>query len=119
LAFISAMVANERQKEIAIIRTLGANRSFILRLMVTESVTMSVLGSLAGIGIALVLLVAFQDLVAFSLKIPFAAPSPVTTLSAAAVTLLITLGICGIASIYPAIRIGNRQLYETIRKGES
>jgi putative ABC transport system permease protein len=119
LALVSAMVAQERRKEVAILKALGASRSFILRLMLTESVTLSFAGALAGIGIAGVILLAFQDFIAMSLKIPFTIPSPAAILAAAGSALVLSAGIGGIAALWPAFRISRSEPYETIRKGES
>jgi putative ABC transport system permease protein len=119
LALVSAMVAGERRKEVAILKALGATRSYILRLMLTESLTLSTAGALAGIGIAAVILLAFQDFIALSLKIPFIIPSPAAILAAAGSALVLSAGIGGIASLWPACRISRSQPYETIRKEES
>jgi putative ABC transport system permease protein len=117
LAFISAMVAHERQKEMAILRALGATRSFVLCLMLSESFSLSVIGALAGIGAAAVILVAFQDFVALSLRIPFTVPSLPSILTGAGTALVISIMIGGISSLYPAVRVSRSEPYETIRKG--
>jgi len=119
LALVSAMVAHERRKEVAILKALGATRLYIMRLMLAESLTLSVAGALAGIGIAGVVLLAFQDFIALSLKIPFAVPTPASILAAAGSALVLSAGIGGIAALWPAWRISRSQPYETIRKGES
>lgn len=118
LGTMSAMVAHERRREISIIRALGASRGFVMRLMLAESFSLAIAGSLAGIGIAMVILVGFQDLIAFTLKIPFIAPSPGALLTAIGSALLLSIGIGGLASIYPAVMISRTKPYETIRKGE-
>jgi hypothetical protein len=115
----SAMVASELRMEVAILKALGATRLYILRLMLTESLTLSIAGGLAGIGIAAVILLAFQDFIALNLKIPFIIPSPAAILAAAGSALMLSAGIGGIASLWPAYRISRSQPYETIRKGES
>jgi putative ABC transport system permease protein len=118
LGFISAMVANERRQEVAIFRALGAKRSFVMRLMLTESFSISIIGGLIGIGIAAGILIIFQDFIAITLKIPFNVPSLVTFVITAASALLLTIAIGGIASLYPAILINRSEPYESIRKGE-
>ncbi len=117
LAFISARVAQERRKEMAILRALGATRSFVMRLMLSESFSLSIIGALAGIGAAAVILLAFQDYVAVSLKIPFTMPSPLSILAGAGTALALSVIIGGISSLYPAIRASRSEPYETIRKG--
>ena len=119
LGFISAMVAHERRREVAILRALGAKKTYVMWLMLAESFSIAVIGGLAGIGAATVILVGFQDFIANSLKIPFIAPSLFTILGDGCSTLFLCMGIAGIASLYPAILIARSEPYETIRKGES
>jgi putative ABC transport system permease protein len=119
LAFVAAMVAHERRREIAILRALGATKSFVVRLMLAESFSIAVIGCFIGIGAASIILVLFQDFIAASLKIPFIIPSPQALLVAGVTALFLCSGIGGIASLYPAILINRSEPYETIRKGES
>ena len=119
LAFISAMVAHERRREIALLRALGATKTYVVRLMLAESFSIAVIGGLIGIGAAMVVIVFFQDFIATSLKIPFIIPAPVALLVDGGTALLLCAGIGGIASLYPAIRINRSDPYETIRKAES
>lgn len=118
LGLISVMVAHERRKEIAILRALGATKTFVMRLMLAESFSLAIVGGLLGISVALVILIGFQDFIAFSLKIPFIIPSPATLLVDGGSALLLCAGIGGISSLYPAILINRSDPYETIRKGE-
>jgi len=119
LAFISGMVAHERRREIAILRALGATRTYVVKLMLAESFSIAIIGGLIGIGAAMVVLVFFQDFIATSLKIPFIVPEPLALLVDGGTALLLCAGIGGIASLYPAIRINRSDPYETIRKAES
>jgi putative ABC transport system permease protein len=119
LAFISAMVAHERRREVAILRALGATKTYVVRLMLAESFSISIIGGLIGIGSAAVILVFFQDFIAVTFKIPFIIPSPMTIIYAGMTALLLSAGIGGISSLGPAILINRSEPYETIRKGES
>jgi putative ABC transport system permease protein len=119
LGSISAMVAHEKKKENAILQALGATKSFIVKLIMVESFSLASIGALTGIGIAALILIGFQDYIAFTLKIPFAIPSPLTILAYAGSALLLSVVIGGIASLYPAYLITRSEPYETMRKGES
>jgi putative ABC transport system permease protein len=119
LGFISAMVAHERRKEIAILRALGASKAFVMRLMLAESFSLAIIGGLIGIGIAAAILISFQDFIAVSLKIPLIMPSPAALLVDGGTALILCAGIGGISSFYPAMMINRSDPYETIRKGES
>jgi putative ABC transport system permease protein len=119
LAFISAMVAHERRREIALLRALGAAKTYVVRLMLAESFALAVIGGLIGIGAAAVILVFFQDYIATSLKIPFIIPAPLALLVDGGTAILFCAGIGGIASLYPATLINRSDPYETIREAES
>jgi putative ABC transport system permease protein len=118
LGFISAMVAHERRKEVAILRALGATKACVIKIMLAESFSLAITGGLAGIGTAAFFLVLFQDYIAFSLKIPFIIPSLQSLIFDGFTALLLCAGIGGISSLYPAILISRSEPYETIRKGE-
>jgi putative ABC transport system permease protein len=113
------MVAHERRREVAILRALGATKGYVIRLMLAESFFLSIAGGLVGIGTAALILILFQDFIAFSLKIPFIFPSFMAILYDGGTALLLSAGIGGVSSIYPAIQINRSDPYETIRKGES
>jgi len=117
LGFISAMVAHERRREVAILRALGATKAYVIGLMLAESFSLAIIGGLIGIGAAAVILVGFQDFIASALKIPLIVPSPLTILFNGGSTLFLAIGIGGIASLYPAVLIARSEPYETIRKG--
>jgi putative ABC transport system permease protein len=118
LGFLSAMVAHERRKEVAILRALGAKKAFVTELMLAESCSLAVIGGLVGTGAASVVLLLFQDLIGLSLKIPFIMPSPGAFLIAGGTSLLLCAGIGGASSLYPAILINRSDPYDTIRRGE-
>lgn len=118
LGLISAMVAHERRKEVAILRALGASSASVIRLVLAESFSLAIAGGLIGIASAGVFLILFQDYISLSLKIPFAIPPLLTMLRDGCTALLICAGIGGVSSVYPAILVNRSDPYEIIRKGE-
>jgi putative ABC transport system permease protein len=70
-----SMAANERRREMAVLRAVGAMPDFVFRLMLTEAGLLAAGGAIAGIAIAASALFIFKDLIASSLKIPFLFPS--------------------------------------------
>jgi len=118
LGFISAMVAHERRREVSLFRALGATKAYVMRLMLAESFSLAIIGSLIGMGAATVVITGFQDYIALTLTIPLISPSPLAILTNAGTTLILSIGIGGIASLYPAILIGRSDPYDLIRKGE-
>ncbi len=119
LGFISAMVAHERMKEISILRALGAKKAFVMQIMLAESFSLAITGGLIGIGAAMGILVFFQDFIAFTLKVPFAMPSPFSMMINGAGALLLSILVGGLSSLYPAVLINRSEPYAGIRRGES
>jgi putative ABC transport system permease protein len=119
LGLLSAMVAHERRREVAMMRALGATKGCVVKLMLAESFALSIIGSLMGIAAAMVILVGFQDFIASALEIPFIIPPLLTILAAGGSALLLSIVIGGLSSLYPAARIIRSEPYETIRRGES
>lgn len=116
LGFISAMVAHERMGEISILRAIGAKKAFVMQIMLAESFSLAIFGGLIGIAAATGILVFFQDFIAFSLKVPFSVPSPLSMIVNGGSALLLSVLIGGLSSLYPAILINRSEPYTTIRR---
>ena len=69
-----------------------------------------------GIGSSLVVLISFQDLIIYSLRIPFSIPSIPALLESGGIAMLVTILIGVIASVYPTIRLVQSEAYRTIRE---
>jgi putative ABC transport system permease protein len=119
LIFVSIMVAREMKQEVTFLGALGATKIFVVQLVLAETFSSSVIGTFAGIGAALIVLIGFQDVIAFSLEIPFSIPSLQEILYAIAITLTITLVISALASMYPTLRLLRSELYITTNTNES
>jgi putative ABC transport system permease protein len=119
LGTVSAMVAHERRREISLLRALGATKGFVVRLILAESFSLALIGAFLGITISAGFLILYQDFIKFTLEIPLITPTIQSLLIEAGSAILLTIGIAGIASLYPIYLITRREPYETIRKGES
>lgn len=58
------MLVNEKRADIAILQTMGASPAFILRVFLTQGLTIAVLGILAGVVLGIVLALNISDMVA-------------------------------------------------------
>ena len=92
---------NERRREMAILRAVGARPGTILTLLVLEAAVMSAVGALVGVVLLYVGLVIAQPLIdqAFGLWLPSAAP---TTREGAVLAVVVVAG--AIVSVLPALR---------------
>jgi putative ABC transport system permease protein len=113
------MVARERSREMAILQALGATKGYLMRLVLAESFSLSIIGGFSGMGAAAVILVGFEDYIASALRIPFVIPSPLSIIAAAGSALLLVIVTGGIASLYPAVLITRSDPFDTIRRGTS
>ena len=109
---------NERQKEFATLRALGAPKSKVISLVLTESTLMSLIGSLFGIGFGALVVTLFSDTIADLIDLPYLTPS--TAMVAMTVLLSFAAGIvtCPIASLQTVWRISSRDIYTSLREGE-
>jgi putative ABC transport system permease protein len=118
IALISSMVANERRREFAILRALGATKGFIFRLVFVEALLIAAIGGLAGVVISTIILFFTEPLIIGSLEIPFIWPSLGTMAVNATITVLVAIGIGASAAVIPAINSSKEEPYEAIRSGE-
>lgn len=118
IGVIFSMIVNERQREVGLLRAMGARKGSVFMLIMTEASTLSVLGGLCGIAAGGVLLYSFKNLIRASLNIPYLWPQPTQFLQIIAMCLLLAF-VTGIgAALYPAFRSSRMEPYEAIRKGE-
>jgi putative ABC transport system permease protein len=74
LFIIFSMIGNERKKEFAILRGMGASRKELSNIMIKESFYIVSMGSLTGAVIASITLLLFGNLIRSSLNLPFLLP---------------------------------------------
>jgi putative ABC transport system permease protein len=70
-----SMIANERKKEFAILRGMGASRRELSHIMLREAFYVSAAGSLTGAVLSSASLTLFGNLIRSSLDLPFLLPS--------------------------------------------
>ncbi len=118
MGFVFYMIVNERQRELGLLRSMGAKKRHVFRLIITEAVIISTLGGIAGLIGGSVLLLAFKDIILHYLKLPYLLP-PVTFLIELIFGAVLFSLITGLlSSLFPAIFASNMEPYEAIRKGE-
>jgi putative ABC transport system permease protein len=118
MGFVFYMIVNERQRELGLLRSMGAKKRDVFRLIITEAVIISTLGGIAGLICGSALLLAFKDVILHYLKLPYLLP-PVTFLIEiifGAVLFSLLTGL--LSSLFPAIVASRMEPYEAIRKGE-
>jgi putative ABC transport system permease protein len=107
IGLIFSMAANERRRELGVLRAMGATRGFVFRSLLTEAGLLAMGGGIAGIGVAVLVTVLFRRLIIVSLGIPFLLPSPSVLLAQVAGGLGLALGSVTLAALFPAYRISH------------
>lgn len=113
-----SMIVNERRRELGLLRAMGATKTRLFTLVVTESALLTGLGALSGILTASLIIFPFRDLIAGSLGLPYLYPPAGEIATLVVVSLVVTLVLGPLASLYPAIDASRTEPYLAIREGE-
>ncbi|MGE5894458.1 MAG: ABC transporter permease [bacterium] len=118
LGFAFSMIVNERQREIGLLRAMGAKKSHIFHLVIGESSLISALGGILGIIFGGVLIIGMKSFLLHSLKVPYLLPS-VFQIVVLVIIAFIFSQITGFLSAFlPAVIASRMEPYEAIRSGE-
>lgn len=118
LAVVFSTTANERKKEFATLRILGATRKKLSAILIGESFYISTAGGILGIALAAAFVFPYSLLISSSIGLPYVQPSPLWILVILAGSLLISVLIGPIASAHAALKISRVDTYLTFREGE-
>ena len=101
---VFSLMVNERRREIGLLRAIGANRNFIFRLFLTESVALGLGGGIIGVVFATVFVRLFRMYLMISAEVPLLI-SPLPSLLGFMLACLVVVLILSLpALIFPAMR---------------
>ncbi len=116
IALVFSMAANERRREMGVLRALGATRRFVFETLLIEAGLLAVAGALPGLAVAAFSVYLFRSLIVRSLGVPFLFP----TVSGLAALMLggVLLALAGVtlAAGLPAWRISRQDAAVTMRE---
>jgi len=117
IALIAAMVAHERQREIGLLRSMGAKRNVIFSLVMAESLFLAATGGIAGVVASVIIFAVLetQGVLNSMLQVSFIMPMVTDTVLMAGIALLAVILIGSIASLYPAYTGSRMNPYDAIR----
>jgi putative ABC transport system permease protein len=108
IGLVFSMAANERRKELGVLRALGATRWYVFQSLLAEATLLALFGGIAGVNLASLAIFLFRKLIMVSLDIPFLLPSPVTLLTQIGMGLLLALLSVNLAALIPAYKISQQ-----------
>lgn len=108
IGLVYLMAANERRRELGMLRALGATRGFIVRSLLTEATLLAFCGAAVGAFLAVLGIYLFRRLIVATLGVPFLLPSPALLLVQIAVGLLLATVSVMLAAMFPAVKISRQ-----------
>jgi putative ABC transport system permease protein len=117
IALIAAMVAHERQREIGLLKAMGAKRNIVFFLVIAESLVLSATGGIIGVGVSLCafFLMNALGILNSALQVSFRMPPLMEIGSMAGLALLVVIVIGSVASLWPAYQSSMMNPYDAIR----
>ncbi|HMB25071.1 MAG: ABC transporter permease [Chloroflexota bacterium] len=108
IGLVFSMAANERRKELGVLRALGATKRFVFQSLLAEASLLALFGGATGLVVASLAIYLFRKLIMVSLEIPFLLPSPISLLLQIGVGLLLALFSVNLAALLPAYKISRQ-----------
>lgn len=109
---------NERQKEFATLRALGASKSKVIAIVMTESFLMSLAGTVVGMLFGWLFLEVFSVSIAKAIGLPYLSPASGAFWGTVVMSAVAGLVTCPLATLPTAWRIGRKDIYTSLREGE-
>lgn len=108
MLIVFSMIINERKKEFAILRIAGLSQKKLSRLVISESLIISISGGIIGIFTVLLIGIPFKTLIQEKLSMPYLIPEFFKTFLLCLGTLAISIISGALASVYSAIKIAKQ-----------
>ena len=105
LAIVFTMNINERKKEFAVLRVLGASRVKLAGLVFREAALYGFLGSLLGAGMTVLITALFTPAIENMIGLPFLLPPVPVMLIAGALTVVLTIAAGAVTAASSAVKI--------------
>ena len=105
LAIVFTMIINERKKEFAVLRVLGASRAKLAGLVFCEAALYGFFGSLLGSGLTVLIAALFSPAIENAIGLPFLLPSALVMLIVGAATVALTVAASAVTAAVSAVKI--------------
>jgi putative ABC transport system permease protein len=118
IASLMSMIVNERKREFGLLRSFGATKLLVSRLVLSEAGIISILGSLLGLTVGGLVLVTSELYLSQAFGISFVQPTIFELVEFAIVSLVLGVAIGSGAATYPAYVASRMDPYQAITRGE-
>ena len=118
LLAVFASTMNERKREFAAYRIMGATRSTLVGIIIRESVMIGALGGAIGVALASLAIFPFSTLIGRQLELPYLQSGVWNVMLLIAVSFVFAVITGVIASIATAVKLSAPETYLTLREGE-
>ena len=105
IALIFSLAVNERRREIATMRAVGATRNYVFRILLTEAGMLALAGGGTGILLSSFLIFIFKDYLAGTLRMPFLFPSPLSLMILFLSGIALSVLTAWLAVLVPTLRL--------------
>ncbi|HSJ52388.1 MAG TPA: ABC transporter permease [Anaerolineae bacterium] len=109
IGLIYFLAANERRRELGVLRALGATSRFVSLSLLAEAGFLALGGAATGAFIAALAIHLFRRLIMTSLGVPFLLPSPASLALQIGIGLLLAMLSVVLAALLPAIKISRQE----------
>jgi putative ABC transport system permease protein len=116
IGLVFSMAANERRRELGVLRALGATRGFVFKSLLSEAAILAISGGLAGVFLTTLVVYLFRQLIMNVVQVPFLLPSPLGLLVPAVGGLALVLASITLAALFPAYRISREDPAAAMRE---
>jgi putative ABC transport system permease protein len=116
IALVFSLAANERRREMGVLRAMGASRAFIFRSLLSEAWILAFDGGVFGALLAALLIYFLRRVIIDTLSVPFIFPSVGTLLLEIGGGLLLAMLSITLAALIPAFRISFEEPANAMRE---
>ncbi len=116
LVVVFTVIGRGRTREFAVLRVAGASRGALGRVLFVESAIISVIGALAGIVVALLLMLILNPSIESLLGLPFLMPDAATLVGFACAVFVVTMIAGPAASALSALRLSKVDVGQILRE---
>jgi putative ABC transport system permease protein len=109
MGLVFSLAANERRREIAMLRALGATEPLVLKMLLLEGAALALSGGATGIGLVVLVAGLFQEQITHAVNIQITLPPPLLLLALAAAGLALALVSVTVAAWIPASRLSRQE----------